>query len=106
MASLERSPTTTKKLRFFSWRPLRMRVGIRESLHRIQSQYAKTVCSFAACAWLAYTVLWVDMVATVGRPVIWNCGRSRWRGPKIAATELRAFDYFILPGGLASQIHS
>jgi hypothetical protein len=32
MASLEWSPTTTKKLRFFSWRPLRMRVGIRESL--------------------------------------------------------------------------
>jgi hypothetical protein len=69
MASLERSPTTTKKLRFFSWRPLRMRVGIRESLHVTLCQWLNKIgvllCSWAA---LAYTVFWVVMVAAVGGP--------------------------------------
>ena len=37
MASLDRSPTTTKKLRFFSSSPLRMSAGIRESLARERS---------------------------------------------------------------------
>ena len=36
MASLDRSPTTTKKLRFFSSSPLRMSAGIRESLARME----------------------------------------------------------------------
>lgn len=33
MTSLDLSPTTTKKLRFFSWMPLRMSAGMRESLY-------------------------------------------------------------------------
>lgn len=37
MTSLDRSPTTTKKLRFFSWTPLRMSAGMRESLYTSQS---------------------------------------------------------------------
>lgn len=34
MTSLPLSPTTTKKLLFFSCKPLRMRAGILESLRR------------------------------------------------------------------------
>lgn len=34
MTSLERSPTTTKKLLFFSCKPLRMSAGILESLRQ------------------------------------------------------------------------
>lgn len=39
MASLEWSPTTTKKLRFFSWMALRISAGMRESLQALVNMF-------------------------------------------------------------------